>query len=133
MKYCFNGKKMFKSKTMIEKAMHELESSNLIITVGEKIFIPQIVIKINDYIYQSKFYTPRKLFKESENMFENIFDNCNLDLSELNINKLRDIILNLIQYGLELKDINFPVGYLINTFYCLRNFENEKNSDIGIK
>ena len=133
MKYCFNGKKMFKSKTMIEKAMHELESSNLIITVGEKIFIPQIVIKINDYIYQSKFYTPRKLFKESENMFENIFDNCNLDLSELNINKLRDIILNLIQYGLELKDINFPVGYLINTFYCLRNFENEKNSDTGIK
>ena len=141
MKYCFNGKKMFKSKTMIEKAMLELDSSNVVITIGEKIMNPQIVLKINDYIYKSKFYTPRKLFKEAENMFEDLFDKFDLDLEKLNIDKLREIILNLIQYGLELKDIKFPVGYLMNTFYYLKNFEsiiksnnnNDTNNDINIK
>ena len=147
MKYCFNGKKMFKSKTMIEKAMLEFDSSNVVITIGEKVFNPQIVIKINDYIYKSKFYTPRKLFKDAENMFEDLFDKFDLDLDLLNIDTLRGIILNLIQYGLELKDIKFPVGYLMNTFYCLRNFEsniknnsnnnidanNDTNNDIDIK
>ena len=83
MKYCFNGKKMFKSKTMIEKAMLELDSSNVVITIGEKIMNPQIVLKINDYIYKSKFYTPRKLFKEAENMFEDLFDKFDLDLEKL--------------------------------------------------
>ena len=133
MKYCFNGKKMFKSKTMIERAMLELESSNVVITIGEKVFNPQIVIKINDYIYKSKFYTPRKLYKESENMFEELFDNYDLDLNNSDINKLREIILNLIQYGLELKEIKFPVDYLMNTFYYLRNFESKSNSNSNIK
>ena len=133
MKYCFNGKKMFKSKTMIERAMLELESSNVVITIGEKVFNPQIVIKINDYIYKSKFYTPRKLYKESENMFEDLFDNYDLDLNNSDINKLREIILNLIQYGLELKEIKFPVDYLMNTFYYLRNFESKSNSNSNIK
>ena len=143
MKYCFNGKKMFKSKTMVEKAMLELDCSNIVIIIGEKSFNPQIVIKINDYIYKSNFYTPRKLFKDAENMFEDLFDKFDLDLEKLDIEKLREIILNLIQYGLELKDIKFPVGYLMNTFYCLRNFEsiiknnnnssNDTNNDINIK
>ena len=133
MKYCFNGKKMFKSKTMIERAMLELESSNVVITIGEKVFNPQIVIKINDYIYKSKFYTPRKLYKESENMFEELFDNYDLDLNNSDINKLREIILNLIQYGLELKEIKFPVDYLMNTFYYLINFESKSNSNSNIK
>jgi hypothetical protein len=124
---------MFKSKTMIERAMLELESSNVVITIGEKVFNPQIVIKINDYIYKSKFYTPRKLYKESENMFEDLFDNYDLDLNNSDINKLREIILNLIQYGLELKEIKFPVDYLMNTFYYLRNFESKSNSNSNIK
>ena len=130
MKYCFNGKKMFKSNTMVERAMLELDSSNVVIKIGEKTFHPQIVIKINDYIYQSKFYSPRKLFKDSENMFEDMFDNYNLDAKYIDICKLREIILNLIQYGIELKDTKFPVGYLMNTLYALRNFGEHNNNAI---
>jgi len=130
MKYCFNGKKMFKSNTMVERAMLELDSSNVVIKIGEKTFHPQIVIKINDYIYQSKFFSPRKLFKDSENMFEDMFDNYNLDSKYIDIGKLREIILNLIQYGIELKDTKFPVGYLMNTLYALRNFGEHNNNTI---
>ena len=123
MKYCFTSKKMFKSKTMVERAMLELDTSNVVITIGKKINNPQIVIKINDYVYQSKFYTPWKLFKDSENIFEDLFDNYNLDSSYLDIIKLREIILNLIIYGTELEESKIPVDYLMNTLYLLRNFD----------
>ena len=125
MKYCFNGKKMFKSKTMVERAMLELETSNVVITIGKKVNNPQIVIKINDYVHKSKFYTPWKLFKDSENIFEDLFDNYNLDSYYLDIIKLREIILNLIVYGTELEEGKIPVNYLMNTLYLLRNFEDK--------
>ena len=125
MKYCFNGKKMFKSKTMVERAMLELETSNVVITIGKKVNNPQIVIKINDYVHKSKFYTPWKLFKDSENIFEDLFDNYNLDDYYLDIIKLREIILNLIVYGTELEEGKIPVNYLMNTLYLLRNFEDK--------
>ena len=128
MKYCFNGKKMFKSNTMVERAMLELDSSNVVIKVGDKVNNPIIVIKINDYVYQSKFYSSQKIFRDSENIFEDFFDNYNFDFAYLDINKLREIILNLIQYGLELDDNPLPVGYLINTLYLLRNFEEENST-----
>ena len=125
MKYCFNGKKMFKSKTMVERAMLEHETSNVVITIGKKVNNPQIVIKINDYVHKSKFYTPWKLFKDSENIFEDLFDNYNLDDYYLDIIKLREIILNLIVYGTELEEGKIPVNYLMNTLYLLRNFEDK--------
>ena len=128
MKYCFNEKKMLKSKVMVEKALLELESSNVVIKVGDKVNNPIIVIKINDYVYQSKFYSSQKIFRDSENIFEDFFDNYNFDFAYLDINKLREIILNLIQYGLELDDNPLPVGYLINTLYLLRNFEEENST-----
>ena len=128
MKYCFNEKKMLKSKVMVEKALLELESSNVVIKVGDKVNNPIIVIKINDYVYQSKFYSSQKIFRDSENIFEDFFDNYNFDFAYLDINKLREIILNLIQYGLELDDNPLPVGYLINTLYLLRNIEEENST-----
>ena len=129
MKYCFNGKKMFKSKTMVERAMLELETSNVVITIGKKVNNPQIVIKINDYVHKSKFYTPWKLFKDSENIFEDLFDNYNLDDYYLDIIKLREIILNLIVYGTELEEGKIPVNYLMNTLYLLRNFEDKTSGE----
>ena len=128
-KYCFNGKRMFKSKVMIERAMLELESTNMIIKIGDKVNYPQILIKINNYIYKCKLYTPYKLFKESENIFEELFDNYDLDISFVDINKLRDIITNLIIYGKELKNSKIPVDYLVNTLYIIRNFENKNPID----
>ena len=126
MRYCFNSKKMFSAKTMVERAMEELECSNVIISLGNKTNHPQVAIKIKEYYHESRFFTPRKLFRDSENIFEDLFDNYNLDNSFLNINKLREIILNLMIYGTELPETKLPVGYLMNTLYFLRKFEETK-------
>jgi len=123
MKYCFNSKGIYKSKIMVDKAMEELGNCTVIIKNNKKISNPRILIKIKEYVYSCRFFSPQKLCKDAENLFEDLFDNYNMDLVNLNIQKLREIILNLIQYGNELEDKPIPVGFLINTLYILRNFE----------
>ena len=123
MKYCFNSKGIYKGKTMVDKAMEEYGNCVVIIKNSKKILNPQIFIKIKDYIYKCRFFSPQKLCKDAENLFEDLFDNYNLDFLNLNIQKLREIILNLIQYGTELENKPIPIGFLINTLYILRNFE----------
>ena len=135
MKYCFNSKGMYKNKTVVDRAMEEYGNCIVIIKNNIKIINPQIVIRIKKYVYNCKFFSPQKLYKDVENLFEDFFDNYNLDPSYLNIHKLRNIILNLILYGHELENEPIPIGFLINTLYILRNFEdfqtkenNEKNN-----
>ena len=124
MKYCFSAKGIYKSKTMVNRAMEELGNCNVIIKNSKRISNPRIVIKIKEYVYNCRFLSPQKLCKDAENLFEDLFDNYNLDFVNLNIGKLRELILNLIQYGSELEDKTaIPVGFLINTLYILKNFE----------
>ena len=124
MKYCFSAKGIYKSKTMVNRAMEELGNCNVIIKNSKRISNPRIVIKIKEYVYNCRFLSPQKLCKDAENLFEDLFDNYNLDFVNLNIGKLRELILNLIQYGSELEDkTSIPVGFLINTLYILKNFE----------
>ena len=124
MKYCFSAKGIYKSKTMVNRAMEELGNCNVIIKNSKRISNPRIVIKIKEYVYNCRFLSPQKLCKDAENLFEDLFDNYNLDFVNLNIGKLREIILNLIQYGSELEDkTSIPEGFLINTLYILKNFE----------
>ena len=123
MKYCFSPKGIYKSKTMVDRAMEELGNCNVIIKNNKKISNPKILIKIKEYIYTCRFFSPQKLCKDAENLFEDLFDNYNMDFLNLNIQKLREIILNLILYGSELEDEPIPVGFLINTLYILRDFE----------
>ena len=124
MKYCFCSKGIYKSKTMVNRAMEELGNCNVIIKNSKRISNPRIVIKIKEYVYNCRFFSPQKLCKDAENLFEDLFDNYNLDFINLNIGKLREIILNLIQYGSELEDKTIiPLGFLINTLYILKNFE----------
>ena len=132
MKYCFTRKEMLKSKTMVDMAMKNQDCSNVVIKLINKINTPEILIKINDFIFTSKFYTPKKLFRDVESMFEENFDNYNLDISLLDMTKLKEITLNLIQYGIELKDKQFPVGYLMNSLYLMRNLNNKNNININI-
>ena len=128
-KYCFNSKGIYKSKTMVNRAMEEYGNCIVIIKNNTKIINPQIVIRIKKYVYNSKFFSPQKICKDIENLFEDFFDNYNLDPLYLNIQKLRDVILNLILYGSELENEPIPVGFLINTLYILRNFEDYQNNE----
>ena len=120
-KYCFNSKGTIKYKTIIDSNMEDSGNLNSIFKKSKK--MPQIVIKIKDYIYSCKLFHPYKLYRDAENLFEDFFDNYNLDFSSLNIQKLREIILNLIIYGNELSNKPIPVGFLINSLFILQNFE----------
>ena len=136
MKYCFHNKGIYKSKAMVDRAMEELGNYVVIIKNTKKTSNPKIVIKLKEYVYSSRFLSPQKLFKNAENLFEDLFDNYNLDVKLLNIRTLREIILNLILYGSELEDNPIPIGFLMNTLYILRNFENNyqnKENDETIK
>ena len=123
MKYCFSPKCIYKSKTMVDRAMEELGNCNVIIKNNKIITNPKIFIKIKEYAYTCRFFSPQKVCKDAENLFEDFFDNYNLDFLNLNIQKLREVILNLIQYGSELENKPIPVGFLINTLYILKDFE----------
>jgi len=129
LKHNFNNKQIHKSKDMVVRAMEEHGAYNIIVKTNNRVLNPQIVIKIKDYIYSSRFFSPQKIYKDSENIFEDFFDNYNLDFKSLNISRLREIILNLIQYGVELDKNPIPVGFLMNTLYKLRNFEEIYQND----
>ena len=131
MKHCFSEKEYYKSSTMIKSALKELNNCNIIIK-GKKTLKPTIEIKINEYIYSSEFFTPKKIFKLTEVSFNDFYENQNLNFSKLKIKNIRDCIANLIQYGLELKDL-IPVKFLIQTLYLFRNYEEKYLNKTEIK
>ena len=125
MKYCFTSKKIFKPKIMIKAAIREINNCNIIIKTGKKQIQPTIQIKIKEYVHSTEFFSPKKIYKLAQHTFNDFFDNAELDMSKLKIKNMRDIITNLIQYGLELNQEGefLPVEYLIYTLYLLKDFE----------
>ena len=125
MKNCFTSKKMFKPKTMINAAMKENNNCNIYIRGGKKQLQPKIMIKINDYIYTAEFFAPKKVYKLIQVTFNDFFDNAGLDMSKLKIKNVRDVLVNLIQYGLELNKVNeiIPISFLIDTLYLFKDHE----------
>ena len=121
MKHCFSNKKYFNSATMIKSGLKEYNNCNIIIK-STKILKPTIEIKIYDYVHSTEFFSPKKIFKLSEISYNDLYENEDLDFSKLKIKHVRDCIANLIQYGLEMKEM-LPVTFLIYTLYLLRNFE----------
>ena len=126
MKHCFTSKKFFKPNIMIKAAIKESNNCNIVVKTVKKQIHPTIQIKIKDYIHSTEFFAPKKIYKLAQYTFNEFFDNAELDMSKLKINNVRDIITNLIQYGLELNqddDEFLPVDYLIYTLYLLKDFE----------
>jgi hypothetical protein len=121
-KHCFTAKKIIKHKEMINKAIKENTNDNIILTEGKKILKPTIHLKINDYFYSSYLFSPKKIYKLSQSIYEDFFDK-ELDMRNLNIKNLRDIITNLIEYSLHLKTQIIPYDFLVYTLYLLRNHE----------
>ena len=125
MKFCFNDKRIFKSSEMVNSAMKEINSSNIVVRGGKKLLKPKILIKIKEYSYSSEFFSPRKIYKLIQLTFNHCFDNAELDMSKLKIKNVRDVIINLIQYGLELNtNIEIiPIDFLIYTLYLFKSHE----------
>jgi hypothetical protein len=126
MKHCFTSKKVFKTNTMVKAAMKENNYCNIIISAGKKRLQPTVEIKINEYLYSSHFFAPKKIYKLIQRNFNEFFDKDELDMSKLNIKNVRDVIANLILYGLELNNQNkdiIPIDYLVHTLYLFKDHE----------
>jgi hypothetical protein len=132
MKHCFTGKKAFKSSIMVKAAMKEYTNSNIIIKTEKKILQPTINIKINEYIYSSPLFSPMKIYKLIQTTFDDFFDKAELDMSKLMIKNVRDVIANLILYGLELNSNEeiLTIDFLVYTLFAFKDHEkNYGNND----
>ena len=141
MKYIFCPKGFYKPKTIIRSAMKETGNFNIALKDefnknGKSIRkkkTPLIVAKVKDDVYSSELYSPKKVFKLSKIAFKDFLKNSNLDLEEVNIKRLREILVNLIQYSIELGELNIPYDFLVSGLYLTKNLTeqfriNTKNS-----
>ena len=131
--YSFTGESTFKQKKLVKAALKENRNSNIVINASpKKKLFPIIVVKIKDYVYTSRFFSPIKILKSVNLLFSDFFENYNFDLRKCDIRSLREIITNLIQYGLELNTVHVPFDFLIHTLYYLKDIEKYKNKEISI-
>ena len=124
-KYCFTKSKMYKSGEIVNRGMKEFTNTILGLNVKNRTLTPKIEIKLKDYIFSSNVFSPLKMFQDSEKIYNDFFEKNNLNISTLNIRPIREIIVNLIFYGKELKNRSFPIAYLMNTLYILKDFETQ--------
>jgi hypothetical protein len=128
-KFSFTGECIFKQKKLVKAALKETRNSNIVINASpKKKLLPIIVVKIKDYVCSSKFFSPIKILTSVNLLFSDFFENYNFDLKKCDIKSLRDIITNLIQYGLELNSVHVPFDFLIHTLYFLKDIEKNKNN-----
>ena len=132
-KYSFTGEGTFKQKNLVKAALKENRNSNIVINASpKKKLFPVIVVKIKDYVYTARFFSPIKILKSINLIFSDFFENYNFDLRKCDIRSLREIITNLIQYGLELSTVHIPFDFLIHTLYLLKDIEKCEKKEINI-
>ena len=122
-KYNFTKKKIYSSKTLVTHALKENRNCNINIIAGKnKIIQPKINIKINEYICEAELYTPKKIYRLIQSTF-NDFLKENLDYEKLRITTVREIIINLIQFGEELNQYDeiIPINFLIYSLYFIKD------------
>ena len=132
-KYSFTGEGTFKQKNLVKAALKENRNSNIVINASpKKKLFPVIVVKIKDYVYTARFFSPIKILKSINLIFSDFFENYNFDLRKCDIRSLREIITNLIQYGLELSTVHIPFDFLIHSLYLLKDIEKCEKKEINI-
>ena len=137
MKYSFQNTGIVQQRKMVKAALKEKKISNIIINTKNKKLRPIIVVKIKDYIHTSEFYSPIKILNRLSLMYTDFFENFKFDIKKIDVNLLREMITNLIQYGIELNSVNVPFDFLIYTLYSLRKVieikEDDNNNNIIIE
>ena len=135
LKYNFGYKGFYKSKLLIRSAMKETGNYNVsfkddFIKTGKnekneknekKKKTLVVVVKVKDEVYSSELFTPKKVFKLSQIAYKDFITNSNLDLENINIKRLREILVNLIQYSIEINELNIPYDFLLYGLYLTKN------------
>ena len=126
MKYSFQNNGTIKQRKMVKAALKEKRISNIIINTKKKILHPIIVVKIKDYIYTSEFFSPIKILNNISLIYTDFVENFNFDIRKVDLSSIREMIVNLIQYGIELNSVKAPFDFLIYTLYSLKKIEKYK-------
>ena len=119
MTYNFDASRFYKSKEIIKVAMKELKECNINVNNNTNSKVKSIMInmKIKDKNFSGKLFSPRKIFKEIKKEF-NIYESS-FSIEKTKINVLKEILLNLIQYSIELNEFKILSGLFIDELYCL--------------
>ena len=136
LRYCFTDKKMFKPHNMVNVAMNEYNVCNIIVRNDKKSLQPLIVLKIKDYSFSSRFYSPKKIYKLTKALYYEFFEKNELNINKMNFIKIRECITNLILYGTVLNNNKkgiIPLDLLINTLYLLKDFNKKVEKEIKNK
>ncbi len=133
MPYCFNSRGIIPENQIVK---HALKSKcNDIITINENNITPKILIRLKGIEVISEMYSPIKLYQTSKNFFWKFFEREILDINILNQEELKNIMINLILYGITISQIienqnskslfEIPYLFIINNLYQLLS-EKEK-------
>ena len=79
------------------------------------------MVKIDKYVFTSEIFLPKKIFRDSSNLFSDFSDNFNYDLKKLDISLFSKILVNLIFYGLQMPKDKIPTDFFIYALYALKN------------
>ena len=132
MKYNFDSTHFFSNNTVINMAMKEQKECNIAIN---KIKISEnenkdkdikIILKIKEKIFKEDLFSPIKIFKVIKNEFENYSKTFSLKNVDTKI--IKGILINLIQYSVELKELDFPYEIFTNGL-CLFDKYIENNEE----
>ena len=125
-KYSFGPKGFYKPKMIINSLMKEEGNSNVTFKDGngnndKKRKTRMIIIKIYNEIYKSELYTPKKIFEIAQFIYIDYIKNPDLILENINIKLLRETLVNLIQYSIELDELKIPYEFFINGLFLTRD------------
>ena len=132
MKYNFDSTHFFSNNTVINMAMKEQKECNIAIN---KIKISEnenkdkdikIILKIKEKIFKEDLFSPIKIFKVIKNEFENYSKTFSLKNVDTKI--IKGILINLIQYSVALKELDFPYEIFTNGL-CLFDKYIENNEE----
>ena len=141
MPYCFSRSGIIKEEIIVNYALEQKFNENILIP--NENLQPKILIRLKGIEVISKMYSPSKIYKMSQEFFWIFFDSDNLDINMLDQEELKNIMVNLILYGMTISKIvekknnskalfEIPYIFIINNLYQLLSERKNKKKEINI-
>ena len=125
MKYNFDSTRFFQESEIIKIAMKEFKDCN-IKAINSDLNSKSVVVVINvkEKQYIGELFSPRKVFETIKKEFKNYEKSFSFDETKISI--ITEILINLIQYSNELKDLKNLSELFISGLLSLDNFNKKK-------
>ena len=127
MQYNYDSFHFYKVENVINNAMKENTECNILVNNKDnkcKNIIINIIIKNKKY--SGELYSPRKIFNTIKKEYKNFESTCSLD--KLNFKIIKEILINLIQYSIILKEYKIPYELALNGLYLIDEYIENKTT-----